>query len=270
MKQPDTNLQNYPCRKLIHWLLLEHHKKQWKAHTKIKYPKLVPYSKKFMSSWIFDNLHGPTQVVAINAIDNLKCPLILESRYKKLNKDIWKILDDHSIRELIELEILYGKKIKEIHKKLIDRINPRNISLDAIEQFQYFFWNIEDDNGIQRPGKLVELIKSQRDLSKVYNHILKFYNDRYGYEKFEYYYNLKKSENPNIKNISKVLDLSVFEQIQALSDKNIDRLSALSSISLKSAKSYSLIRQHSADTDSPFLDDLFATNDAKIKNEEEA
>jgi len=266
----EIKIQNYPCRKLVQWLLLKHQNIKWEPHTEIGYPKFRPYSKKFISKWIVDNLHGPTRIMATNAIDNLICPITLESRYREFCKDIWDILDNPSIREQVELGLLFGNKTKEIHQKILDRINPRKISIDAIVQFKYYFWNIEDNNEIPRPAKLIELLQSNRALSKAYNYIIKYYNDRYGYEKYEYFYNLKKSYKPNVDNIAKVFDLSVLEQMQALSDKNLDRLSTLTNISLNTAKSYSLIKQHSNAVNSQNLSDIITLCGTKSKNKGKA
>ena len=262
----EIKIQNYPCRKLVQLLLLIQRKIQWETCSEIEYPQFMPDSKKFMSKWIVDNLHGPTQIMATNAMDNLICPITLESRYKELCNGIWIIIDNPSIREQVELGILFGNKVKEIHQKVLERINPRKVSLGAIKQFKYYFWNIEDDNEIPRPAKLIELLQSNRALSKAYNYIYKYYNNRYGHEQYEYYYNLKKSDKPNIDNISKVIDLSVIEQMQSLSDNNLDRLITFSSISLNSAKTFSIIKQHSNEVSSLDLSSMITISDKKPKS----
>ena len=155
----------YPCRKLLQFLLLEHRQKPWKINTQIAYNRFLPNSKRYLLRWSEENTFGPIQELIKIAINKIKCPEILIVKYSKMDPDVFRIINDPFIREYIELEMLFGENIDEIHQRVNMRIKPRLVSLKAIKQFQYFFWNLNDENGIFQPLQLIELIKSSRELT---------------------------------------------------------------------------------------------------------
>jgi len=224
------NYKNTPCRKLIEWLLIDHRKTAWKVNQKIPYKQFLPYSKKFIKTWIDDNLFGPTKLMLLKTLQNISCPETIESRYKKFHPDIWTILADPSVRVQMELDSLFGYSISDMHNRLNERIKPRIIDVQAIKQFLYFFWNLQDDEGVFRPTNLLELIGSNRKIYRAYAHIHKYYNDKNGKYKYEVYYHLDNPEEPDIKNVSKIINLSTTHQIEAFENNEIEKVEALSHI----------------------------------------
>ena len=120
------NMQQYPNRKLIDLLLLEHRNQPWKINHKITYPRFLPHAKKHIEDWIANNLHGPVQLLMTEMLNTITNPKKLESRYKKLHPDIWRILSDSTIREQLELDYLYCYSPEETHRRLIKKIKPRS------------------------------------------------------------------------------------------------------------------------------------------------
>ena len=222
-----------PCRKIIEFLLLEYNNSQWKANKKISYNQIKPYSKRYINSWINDNLFGSSKIMLLEVMKSITCPKILESRYRKFNADIWKILDDPTIREQVELDLLFGISPEEIHVRLNGKIKPRVVDILAIKQFKYFFWNLYDSNGVLRSGQVLELIESNRELSREYGHIFKYFNDKQGRKKYEYHYQINKPKEPDMINIYTIIDLTAFDQIDALDKSNFDKLETLTNIQLK-------------------------------------
>lgn len=124
--------QDYPCRKLLEWLLLKHRNQPWKINKKIIYPRFLPHSKKYIIKWIENNLHGSVHLMMTEMLKSMTCPKILESGYKKFHIDIWKILSDSNIRELVELDLFFGVSTDEVYERLNDRLKPRIIDILAL------------------------------------------------------------------------------------------------------------------------------------------
>jgi hypothetical protein len=201
----------------------------------------------------------------LEVMKSITCPKILESRYKKFHSDIWIILDDPNVREQVELYSLFGYSPKEIHVRLNGKIKPRVVDILAIKQFKYFFWNLEDENGVFRPAQVIELVKSSRGLTRAYGHILKYSNDKLGREKYEKYYRINNPREPDITNIITVIDLTTFDQIDALDKSNFDKLETLTNIQLKNSivlKTLKTIPDSSGKQD---LSDIFNLKDEENK-----
>lgn len=235
-------IQIYPCRKLIEFLLLMHRNQPWKTSNKISYRQFLPYSKKFIKTWINDNLFGPTKLMLLETLQNISCPKTIKSKYKKLHPGIWIILSDPSVRIQMEMDSLFGYSIHEMHNRLNERIKPRNIDVRAIEQFLYFFWNLKDDDDVFRPANLLELIGSNRTISRAYAHINKYYYDKNGKYKYEIFFHLDNPDEPDIRNVSKIINLSTTHQIEAFENGNIDKAEALSQITLLNAGVYKTLK----------------------------
>jgi len=236
------NYENTPCRKLIEWLLINHRKTTWQVNQKIIYKQFLPHSKKYINNWINDNLCGSTKLMLLEIVKNISCPEKIESKYKKFHPDIWVILSDPSVRVQIELDSLFGYSVEEMNNRLNERIKPRNVDRRAIEQFIYYFWNLNDADGAFRPAKLLELINSNRALSRTYAHIKKYYNDKNGKHKYEIYFHLDHPDEPDIRNVIKVINLSTISQIEAFENGNIEKVEALSQITLVNAGVYKTLR----------------------------
>ncbi len=234
--------QHNPCNNLIHWLLLEHRNSAWKINRSITYNKFLPRSKQFLNKWINDNLFGPTKLMLLETMKSITRPNTLASRYKKIHSDIWTILEEPKIREIVELDSIFGLNPTEIQNRLNSIFKPRVINVKAVEQFMYFFWNLKDNNAVFRPGLLLKFIESNRELSKVYSHILKYSNDKLGREKYEYNYNLYNPEEPNLRNMIKVIDLITYNQIDALDNNNIDKLETYVNIQLKNSIAFKTVK----------------------------
>ena len=116
--------QYYPSRKLIDRLLLEHLKKPWKICNEIPYSNFLPYSKKYINDWIANNLHGSTQLMMTEMMKSITCPKTLKSIYKNFHPDIFSILDDHEIREQVELDTIFGISDNEIGELLNQYSTP--------------------------------------------------------------------------------------------------------------------------------------------------
>ena len=218
------NYKNTPCRKLIEWLLIEHRKTTWKVNQKIPYKQFLPYSKKFIITWINDNLFGSTKLMLLEIVKNISCPETIESKYKKLHPGIWSILSDPSVRVQMELDSFFGYSINEMHNRLNDRIKPRNVDRRAIEQFIYFFWNLKDDDDVFRPANMLELIGSNRTISRAYAHINKYYNDKNGKYKYEIYLSEKNNlaniffnKKETLQNLPKITPLRLWRSLVAYS-----------------------------------------------------
>ena len=224
--------ENIPCRKIIELLLLEHQKCTWKVKQKIIYNQFLPHSKKYIDNWINDKLHGSVKLIMLETMKAITCPKTLESQYKNLHPDIWIIIDDPSIREQVELDLLFGFSTKEVHERLNTKIKPRTVDLIAIKHYYYFFWNLDDD-GVFRPAKIINLIESNRELSRAYSHIIKYYNDKQGQKIYEHYYQINKPKDPDMTNINTIINLTAFNQIDALDKSNFDKLETLTNIQLK-------------------------------------
>jgi len=254
-------MQNYPCWKIIDLLLLEHRKKTWKINNKIEYPRFLPHSKKYLNDWIANNLPETVLLMAADMMKSLARPKMLSSRYKQFHPDIWSILYDPVIREQIELDTLFGISDKEIWERLNAKIKPRVIDHLAVKQFMYFFWNLEDCNGVFRPSKVQEIINSNRELSKAYGHILKYFNDKQGRKKYEYHYQINKPNEPDITIINTVIDLTAFDQLNALDKSNFDKLETLTNIQLKNSIVFKTLKTVLNDSGKQNLADLMKFED---------
>jgi len=252
----------YPCRKLINLLLIEHRNKPWKVNQKMQYKQYLPQAKKYIIDWINDNLNRPVALMMTEVAKNIPRPKILESRYKKLNLDIWKILEDPFIRELVELDLLFGFSTKEICKRLNDKLKPRVIAMIAIEQFRYYFWNLEEDDGVFRPTHVLKLIDSSRELSKAYSHVLKYFPDQNGLIRYEYFYHLNNSDEPNLNYINKILNLASLGTLEAFEKSDYDRIGTLSEILKKNAEVLKILKTLQNSSDIKDLSTMF-----KIKDE---
>lgn len=227
--------QDYPCKKLIELLLLEHCKSIWKVNQKITYKKFLPHSKQFINSWIAENLFGPTKLMLLENIKSITKLSTLESRYKKFHPDLWRILDDPTLREQVELDLLYCHSPEDVYDRLNFKIKPRVIDMRAVKQFQYYFWNLDDVDGVFRPVRVLKLIESNRELSKAFRHIIKYYNDKNGQKKYEYHYHLNNSDEPDLTKINAVINLTSIEQIDSFDKGNIDKIETLTDIQLKNS-----------------------------------
>ncbi len=255
-----TVREYYPCNKLIQWLLLENRKSIWKINQKITYNKFLPRSKQFINYWINGNLFGPTKLMLLETMKTISCPKTLASRYKKFHSDIWTILEDPKIREIVEIDSLYGRSPIEIYDRLNSIIKHRIVNVKAIEQFLYFFWNLEDD-GAFRPALALKLIETSRELSRAYRHVLKYFKEKNGFIRYEYFYHLNKSLEPNLSNVYKVLDLLVIEQIDSLENDNYDKVEVLSDILLKNAEVLKILKTLSNSSGNHSLADIFQLKD---------
>lgn len=252
--------QYYPCKKLIEWLLLEHRKSVWKVNQKITYKKFLPHSKQFINNWINENLFGPTKLMLINIMKSISTPKTLESRYKKFHSDIWKILEDHTIREQIELDSLFGFSTKDVWERLNNKIKPRVVDALAIKQFRYFFWNLDDD-GVFRPTRALKLIESNRELTRVYSHILKYSKDKNGLIRYEHFYHLNNPEEPDLTNVNKVINLTAIEQIDSYEKGNYDKIEVLTDILLKNAEVFKILKTLSNSSGKQDLSDIINLKD---------
>lgn len=232
----------YPNRKMIELLLLEHRDSAWKINQKIPYKKFIPHSKKFINNWININLLDPPKLMLQETIKSMSSPKILESRYKNFHEDLWSILDDSPIRELVELDLLFGISANDVCDRLNVRIKPRKVNALAIKQFRYYFWNLNDKNEIFRPAITIDFIQSNRELSGAYSHVLKYFNKMNGKEIYEYQYSLNNPEEPDLRNVNKVINLTTIAQFEAFRNDNIDKVDALSEILLKNVSVYKTLK----------------------------
>ena len=254
-------IKDYPCRKLIEWLLLEHRKKPWVVNKKMSYPRCLPHYKKYINDWIEMYLYGAVQLMASEMLKTMICPKTLESRYKKFHFDLWTLLYDPVLREQVELDIFFGLNDDEILKRLNSKITPRVIDLLALKQFRYFFWNLEDCNGVFRPPNVLELIESSLELSKAYRHILKYSNDKYGKIKYEHQYSLINSDEPNLININRAINLTAISQIEALEKGNVEDTSLLATILLKNAQVLKSLSSLANRIDKQYFSEIFTLDD---------
>ncbi len=251
-----TVREYYPCKKLIQRLLLENCNSVWKINQKITYNKFLPRSKQFINNWINENLFGPTKLMLLETMKSISCPKTLASRYKKFHSDIWIILEDPKIREIVEIDSLYGRSPIEISNRVNSIIKPRIVNVKAIEQFLYFYWNLEDD-GVFRPALALKLIETSRQLSRAYRHVLKYFKEKNGFIRYEYFYHLKKSLGPNLSNVNKVLDLIIIDQIDSLENGNYDKVEVLSNILLKNAEVHKILKTLSSSSGNRSLAEIF-------------
>lgn len=224
--------QKYSCTKMIEWLLLEHRKSAWKINKKVHYKQFLPYAKKFVNTWIKNSLHGSSKIMMLETMKSINSLKTLESRYKNIHPNIWILLDDPTLREQVELDLIFGISIKEVHERLNSKIKPRVVDALAIKQFEYYFWNLDDNTGVFRPANVLELISENYELSKAYSHILKYFNDKNGKLKYEYHYGLINPSEPDLKKINTVIDLATIEQIDSFTEDNFDKIKALTEIQL--------------------------------------
>lgn len=251
----------YPSRKLIERLLLEHRDSAWKINQKIPYKQFIPHSKNFINNWINNHIFYSPKLMLQETIKSMSSPKILESRYKNFHPDLWSILDDPTIRELVELDFLFGISANDVCDRLNVRIKPRKVNALAIKQFNYYFWNLNDKNGIFRPAITIDFIQSNRELSGAYSHVLKYFNKMNGKEIYEYQYSLNNPEEPDLKNINKVINLTTFAQIEALRNDNIDKVDALSEILLKNVGVYKILKTIPNSTEIKDLSEILGLKD---------
>ena len=228
---------NSPIQKLLEKLLNEHTKIKNKFTKDFIYKQFLPYSKKYVSEWAESHLYGPPRVLLLESFNAVKFPIKFDTKYPAIYSDTWTIINDPALRERIELELMFGYEPRDIHTRISPVIKPRKLSVRGIKQFAFYFWNLKNEKGEPQPANLFIYLESNKQLSMLFRHIIKYFKDKNGREKYAYYYGIGHPVQPDIDNLNRAINLSIMAQKESYEANDIDSIQIYSKILLNNSNS---------------------------------